>query len=223
MSQELQIYQARLDISPIEVDRLWRFLSEDERSRANQFKRAHLKRNFVAARGNLRELLARWLGCEPQEIRFNYSDRGKPYLQNLSPFEEIYFNLAHSQDLALYVLSRHSAVGIDLEYINPNCDVMGIAGRYFLPSEQKIISALGDRQQQQLAFYRLWTLKEAYGKATGQGIVNLLDAIDVSLCLERPLGEVLEIAGWSLNLLNTEEIAIDPSYAAALCKQANRE
>ena len=212
MSSDLQLYQARLDISATECDRLWQFLSEDERSRAERFKREYLKRNFVAARGNLREILAPRLGCEPKQVQFSYRDRGKPYIQN---FQGIYFNLSHSQDFAIYAVCSDREVGIDLEYINPQCDVDSIAERYFLPSEQKIISNLCDRDKY-LAFYRAWTLKEAYGKATGEGIANILDYMDVSPLLEKPMGETLQIKDWTLKLLDSE-LNIDSNYAAALC------
>jgi 4'-phosphopantetheinyl transferase len=212
MSQDLQLYQARLDISQTECDRLWQILSEDERSRADRFKREYLKRNFVAARGNLREILALRLGCEPRAIQFGYSDRGKPYIQN---FNGLHFNLSHSQDLAIYVICQDREVGIDLEFINSQCDVDSIAKRYFLPSEQKVISSLSNRDKY-LAFYQAWTLKEAYGKATGEGIANILDRVDVTPLLECPMGETLRIQNWHLKLI-TSELRIDLNYSAALC------
>jgi 4'-phosphopantetheinyl transferase len=212
MSQDLQLYQARLDISPTECDRLWQILSEDERSRADRFKREYLKRNFIAARGNLREILAPRLGCEASAIQFGYSDRGKPYIQN---FKGLHFNLSHSQDLAIYVICQDREVGIDLEFINSQCDVDSIAKRYFLPSEQKVISYLCERDKY-LAFYRAWTLKEAYGKATGEGIANILDQVDVTPLLECPMGETLRIQNWNLKLI-ASEFQIDLNYSAALC------
>ena len=213
MSQESQIHQVKLNISQIECDRLWQFLSEDERSRADKFKREHLKRNFVAARGNLREILAKYLACEPNKIVFGYGDRGKPYVEGFD--RVIHFNLAHSQDLAIYVISGDREVGIDLEYINFECKVEAIAKRYFLPSEQKLMERLSDRVDylaKYLAFYRAWTLKEAYGKATGQGIANILESLDVSPLIELPIGETLLINGWILQALDTQ-----PDYCAALC------
>ncbi|WP_103668674.1 4'-phosphopantetheinyl transferase superfamily protein [Pseudanabaena sp. BC1403] len=212
MSPDLQLYQARLDISATECDRLWQFLSADERSRADRFKQEHLKRNFIAARGNLREILASRIGCEPKKIQFIYSDRGKPYVQNS---QYVYFNLSHSQDWAIYAVCSDREVGIDLEYINPQCDVDSIAERYFLPSEQKIIQSLSDRNKY-LSFYHAWTLKEAYGKATGEGIANILDYVDVSSLLEMPIGKTLQIKEWTLKLL-APELNIDSNYAAALC------
>jgi 4'-phosphopantetheinyl transferase len=212
MFQNLQLYQAKLDIANMECDRLWQILSDDERSRADRYKREHLRRNFIAARGNLREILARSLNCEPQELNFGYSDRGKPFLKKPQNSDGLFFNLAHSQDLAIYALCSDREVGIDLEYINLQCDVERIAKRYFLPSEQKFISSFCDRQKY-LAFYQIWTLKEAYGKATGQGIANILDVVDVAPLLIS-MEKNLQIEGWTLELLNS---AIDLNYAAAIC------
>ena len=218
MTRYLDIHQVKLDISQIEFDRLWLFLSDDERSRADRFKREYLRRNFVAARGNLRALLAQRLGCLAKEIQFSYGDHGKPYIRE----GDIYFNLAHSQDLAIYAICSDREVGIDLEYINSDCDFESIARRYFLRSEQQIIEKL---QNQNLdlarrAFYRAWTLKEAYGKATGQGIANILDLVDVSQLLEISGDKTLQIGEWTIKLLANEldcELDIDFNYAAALC------
>ena len=222
MTRYPDLHQVRLDISQIEFDRLWLFLSDDERSRADRFKREYLRRNFVAARGNLRALLAQRLGCLAKEIQFSYGDHGKPYIRE----GDIYFNLAHSQDLAIYAICSDREVGIDLEYINSDCDFESIARRYFLRSEQQIIEKL---QNQNLdlarrAFYRAWTLKEAYGKATGQGIANILDLVDVSQLLEISGDKTLQIGDWTIKLLANEldselpsELEIDVNYAAALC------
>ena len=213
MFQNLQLYQAKLDIANMERDRLWQILSDDERSRADRYKREHLRRNFIAARGNLREILARNLNCEPQELNFGYSDRGKPFLKKPQNPDQLYFNLAHSQDLAIYALCGDREVGIDLEYINLQCDVERIAKRYFLPSEQKVISSFCDRQKY-LAFYQIWTLKEAYGKATGQGIANILGTVDVASLLTTDTN--LQVQHWALKLIDLE-IAISSNYAAAIC------
>jgi 4'-phosphopantetheinyl transferase len=222
VTRYLDIHQVRLDISEIEFDRLWLFLAEDERSRADRFKREYLRRNFVAARGNLRALLAQRLGCLAQEIQFSYGDRGKPYIRD----SDIYFNLAHSQNLAIYAICSDREVGIDLEYINPECDFEGIARRYFLRSEQQIIEKLQNQNSDlaRRAFYRAWTLKEAYGKATGQGIANILDLVDVSQLLEISGDKTLQIGDWTIKLLANEldselpsELDIDVNYVSALC------
>jgi len=214
MFPDLQLYQANLDISRAESDRLWHLLSEDERSRVERYKHEQSKRNFIAARGNLREILAPRLGCESREIEFGYGDRGKPYIKNPQNQEKLFFNLAHSRDWAIYALCGDREVGIDLEYINLQCDVERIAKRYFLPSEQKIISSLNNHDKY-FAFYRAWTLKEAYGKATGEGIANILDVVNITPLLISD--KTLQIQNWTLKLLNSGiDLDLDSNYAAAI-------
>ncbi len=227
MFPDLQLYQARLDISIVECNRLWSILSTDEKSRANQLKREYLRHSFIAARGNLRLVLARSLNCEPTEIQFAYSDRGKPYLlshQNPQNAQKVHFNLAHSQDLAIYIVSPDRQVGIDLELINPKIDVEGIARRYFSPSETNMITELGDRHRDLAIqyFYRAWTLKEAYAKATGQGITNLLNQIDITPLLDGTK-ESLQINNWQLQSIGSKftTLNIGTNYAAALCFEGN--
>ena len=229
LQKSLQLYQIRLDISPSEYDQLWSLLSTDERSRADCFKKDNLRRNFIAARGNLRLILARSLSCEPTEIQFAYSDRGKPYLlddsNNLNK-QKIYFNLAHSQDLAIYAVSQDREVGVDLEFINSQINFLGIAKRYFLASELQMIRELSDRNLACQLFYQIWTLKEAYAKATGKGIANLLNQIDVTPLLNSYLNssqqspkEFLQIGDWQLQLINSQffPFEMDSNYMAALC------
>ncbi|OIP76937.1 MAG: hypothetical protein AUK48_05115 [Oscillatoriales cyanobacterium CG2_30_44_21] len=216
MNSDLQLFKVNLDVSPIEIDHLWQVLSEDERSRADRFKFAHLRRNFVAARANLRLILSQFLNCKATDIEFAYGDRGKPYLKN-QPID-IHFNLAHAQNLAAYAVCCNRQVGIDLEYMNLDVDVEGIAQRYFSKKEQVLIQSLSiNPQQQYFAFYRAWVLKEAYAKATGLGIANLLHLDCVSL-LENPDGEALTINRWMLQLI-TDQLDLSSKYVAALCTQ----
>lgn len=206
----LYFTQAQLNINIDEYDRLWGLLSLDERDRANRLRHHSTRQSFVAARGNLREILGAWLNCEPEDIQFGYGDRGKPFVQN----HRVHFNLAHSQDLAIYVISNDYAVGIDLEYVDRGRDVIKIAKRYFAEAEQALIMGAGDRYVQQQTFFKAWTLKEAYAKATGQGIANILN-VDVAVLLKGDC-HTLQIGEWQLKLIE-HELAIAPDFVAAIC------
>src|SRR5579883_3241292 len=61
-----------LTLSPDEQKRAGRFLFERDRSR------------FVIGRGTLRAILGRYLRCEPRQIQFAYTERGKPSLAGRS-------------------------------------------------------------------------------------------------------------------------------------------
>lgn len=206
----LYFTQARLNINTYEFDRLWGLLSVDERDRANRLRHSDHRRNFVAARGNLREILGHWLDCEPRAITFGYGDRGKPFVHDCG----VNFNVAHSRDLAIYVISDEFAVGIDLEYVDHRRQVINIAKRYFSNAEQKLIMESGDRYAQQKTFFKAWTLKEAYAKATGQGIANILN-LDIVPLLDGDR-QIFQIGNWQLKLIE-HELAIAPNFAAATC------
>jgi 4'-phosphopantetheinyl transferase len=175
-NHEIHIWRASLNLSPQEIEQLEQTLSEDERSRANRFRFPHLKDRFIAARGNLRKILSFYLQIESDLIKFEYSSRGKPQLAvNLNQVG-LQFNLSHSQDLALYGFSLHQKIGIDLEHLRSISDVEKLAQRFFSAQEYKLINE-SDRNLKQQIFLQFWTAKEAYLKATGEGLVDSLSEI----------------------------------------------
>jgi 4'-phosphopantetheinyl transferase len=64
---------------------------------------------FVSGRGQLRELLASYLGEPPGKLRFRYSSYGKPALSGF----ELHFNVSHSGGLALLAFSTDHEIGVD--------------------------------------------------------------------------------------------------------------
>jgi len=86
----------------------------------------------------------------------------------------------------LYGFACDRAIGIDLEYIRSVMDVQQIARRFFSPSESAFILNLPD-EEKTAAFFRGWTAKEAYLKATGDGLSGSLDKIEVSLLPNEPV------------------------------------
>jgi 4'-phosphopantetheinyl transferase len=88
------------------------------------------------------------------------------------------FNLAHSHGVAVIAVAGSGAVGIDIERVRP-LDVEGIINSFFSTAEVEVILAQppADRLR---AFFTCWTRKEAYLKATGDGIAVPLDRFSVS-------------------------------------------
>src|SRR2546430_1908193 len=77
---EVHVWCAGLDRPPEGLARLAELLAEDERQRAERSRSPVVRREFPAARGLLRILLGRYLGCEPRRIRFRHGPQGKPEL-----------------------------------------------------------------------------------------------------------------------------------------------
>ena len=184
LPNEVHVWRENLDnVKPLLED-FAQVLSEDELVRARRFHFEQHRQRFVAGRGILRNILGRYLNIEPDKINFGYEPRGKPFLDENCNQINLKFNLSHSQNYALYVMSLNNSVGVDLECISSTTDVVSLAKRFFSPSEFAVIESASPEQQQQL-FFRYWTCKEAYLKATGTGLRDL-QKVEISLTAEQP-------------------------------------
>lgn len=144
------------------------YLDEIEKARYARFKNLTARDSFLVARGYLRHLLGNYLKIPPREVPILSLDHGKPSL----PAEiGLYFNLTHSHDLILYAFASEP-VGIDIEFTDRKVDFDPVMRRFFSEREREdwrnnsIPSAAE-------AFFRGWTRKEAFLKATGEGISGL--------------------------------------------------
>lgn len=153
-----------------------RFLSSDERLRAERFRFTKDRDRFVMARAILRLLLGRYLEADPHEIRLAYTAYGKPYL----PDNTLKFNVSHSGDMAVFAFALHAEVGIDVEKVKDDLDVMELARNFFSDTEINAMER-APQSQRTRSFYRCWTRKEAFIKAEGSGLSFPLDQFAVSL------------------------------------------
>lgn len=163
---EVHVWKARLDLDPEELSRLAQTLSTDEQARAARYRFEVHRRRFIAARGCLRRLLAQYLGCQAAAVRFRYGPSGKPAVVSEA---DLRFNVSHSDDVALYAFAQGREVGIDVERIREARGWERIAGRYFTPGECALLDAVPPALRA-AAFFQLWTRKEAYLKARGEGL-----------------------------------------------------
>lgn len=205
-TKTVHVWAVPLDLAPKASADLASVLSGDERERAEKFRLPHLRNHFIAARGSLRVLLGRYLQRDASSLEFSYSSRGKPALKGKGA-EPLHFNLAHSHDLALIAVTRSAPVGVDVERIRPMRDADRIAERFFSAREAAAFRNV-TAAEQDTAFFSLWTRKEAWLKATGDGISESLSKFEVTfLPADEP--RVLAIAddpaagaAWSLRALN---------------------
>jgi 4'-phosphopantetheinyl transferase len=155
-------------------------LAPDERARAQRYISATVRQRFITGRAMLRAILAEYLNCEPQRIRLATGPRGKPALGGPWSGDALRFNVAHSHDCLLVGVTRHRAIGVDVEYVHRAIDTDQIAARFFSPAEYAVYQRTPQALQRQ-AFLNCWTRKEAYIKARGDGLAIALDSFDVSL------------------------------------------
>ncbi|ELR97510.1 4'-phosphopantetheinyl transferase superfamily protein [Gloeocapsa sp. PCC 73106] len=177
---QAHIWCAQVQQIPTQIQQLWHLLNPVERKKAADFQFERHRNAFITGRGYLRIILSRYLQLKPQEIEFNYTPKGKPYLAHQFLESNLQFNLSHSHELILYALTLDKPIGIDLEYLRPFPEAEKIAQRFFSPREAAFISNCPDSLKSP-AFFQGWTSKEAVLKATGEGIGGGLEKIEVEL------------------------------------------
>jgi 4'-phosphopantetheinyl transferase len=151
-------------------------LAADERARADRFRTTELGRRFALARVFLRRMLAAYAQVEASALRIGYGANGKPFLVDAP---ELRFNLSHAHDRAIYAIAPGREVGIDIETTGRAVDIAGVARRVFSHIECAALDALAPDARRE-AFFRIWTRKEAYVKARGEGLAYPMRSVTVS-------------------------------------------
>lgn len=212
----VHIWRANLDQADWVTNNYLRLLSHDERERAERFHFPVDRNRFITRRGILRRLLSRFVHCAPDQLMFEYSDYGKPRLVEQFNPGCVAFNLSHSNGKALFVVSQQEMLGIDIEFMRDDRDLLSIAAAAFSCHELEQLRALPENLQKE-AFFSCWTRKEAFIKATGKGLSFPLKNFDVSL-LPGDRFKILRVVGlpeekftWQL-----EDLPVEKGYKAAL-------
>ena len=214
---EVKLWRVDLESVRSNESRWQKLLSADESARASRFHFALDRQCFVASRALLRTILGGYLAAEPKELSFSYSSKEKPSLGPAYAASGLRFNVSHSGGIALFAFARQRDVGVDIEQIRRDVEVEAIARRFFSAYEQAQLAAMPAEKKVD-AFFRCWTRKEAYIKATGDGLSLPLSQFDVSLEMDetnallatRP--DRLEANRWFL-----QEVVVGADHKAALC------
>jgi 4'-phosphopantetheinyl transferase len=202
----VHVWAASLDLPVNTITALASILASTELDRAARFRFVRDRNRFIAGRGFMRVILGHYLSANPVELEFIYGNHGKPALGGVFATARLHFSLSHSENLGLLAISPVGAVGVDVENIRPLDDADSLVNRFFsqreITSFQKV-----PKNAKSLAFFKLWTRKEAFLKATGEGIAHLLDQVEVSflpnesvklLNLPKQLGQITD---WHLHNL----------------------
>jgi len=209
---DVHVWRAALDPPAEAVAALAHLLSDDERERAARLRFARDRIAFIVARGTLRTLAGRYLAAAPARLAFGYRKYGKPYLTAPGGLR---FNVSHSGQRALLCFARDREVGVDIELWRQLPDLLSLARTAFSPAEYAALCRLPEAAHHD-AFFACWSRKEAFIKATGEGVEQLA-AFDVNLAPGEP-ARLLRIDGeppgaprWSIH-----DLPAIPGYATAL-------
>lgn len=209
---DVHIWSIHLPLPVTEMADLEHCLSDDEKSRAAQFRFAIHRERFIGARLALRYILSRYLNVSPESIQFNKGVHGKPFIE--SPKTNLQFNISHADEFAVFAITLDHAVGIDIEKVRDRAS-QDIAARFFTHEENAALKR-APRDAKLTTFYRLWSRKEAIIKALGKGISSLpLSSFSVS-ATENP-----EILFMDNELWLLRSLTIHPDYQAAIATAAS--
>jgi 4'-phosphopantetheinyl transferase len=170
--------RARLEVWTMRVGALteddagrWtNLLDETETAAARRFVFARHRIQYVAAHALARVALGVTASVDPAAWRWTAGPHGKPAARLGGAPAAMSFNLSHAEGVVgVAVLARDGAdVGFDIEPFGRTVD-LGVADRYFRPEEVAWLASL-PADERPRGFMRLWTLKEAFIKATGEGL-----------------------------------------------------
>jgi 4'-phosphopantetheinyl transferase len=153
-------------------------LSPDERARVAGMRFEAGRHQQLVTRALARSVLSTYLPeVPPAEWRFELGEYGRPSVARDMPAaaRALHFNIAHTTGLVTMAVGRMPRIGVDVERADARVR-LAVARRYFSVAETASLEALPDIERRR-RFQRLWTLKEAYLKAVGTGIVGGLASI----------------------------------------------
>lgn len=156
-------------------------LSEQERQRYRRFVYPRHRHQYLVSHALVRDVLSRYAPVSPEAWRFGTSPHGRPTILEPMEWRALKFNLSHTDGLSAVAVAWELAVGVDVEAVRMRADLRTLAERIFSAPEVEQLKVYPDR------FFDLWTLKEAYVKATGFGLAIPLNRFSIVLSeLERP-------------------------------------
>jgi 4'-phosphopantetheinyl transferase len=157
------------------LPRLQRVLSPAERDRLPAFRVEADRVAYAAGHGLVRYALSsRAPGVVPEAWTFRTGPRGRPEVDGPGPHRGLRFNLSHTRGTVACVVTDGVACGIDVERRAGAADVELLADGVLTAAERRRLDGL-EGAARRAEFFRHWTLKEAYAKARGDGVVLPLD------------------------------------------------
>jgi 4'-phosphopantetheinyl transferase len=215
---EIHVWLAELPRLEAQHEELEAVLNAEERARANRMLRASQRGQYTLCRGVLRMLLAAYTGQRPEAVEFAYGPWGKPLAAGQLAEAHLEFNLAHSGELAVYAVTQGRRVGVDVECAREVPEAEQIVARHFAAEECTAWQQLA-AEERQAAFFRVWTRREAFAKATGQGLgqgwSEFAVAVEASAArLLHIAGDAAAAAGWTLC-----DLDLPPPYHGAVAAE----
>jgi 4'-phosphopantetheinyl transferase len=152
-------------------------LSIEERTQRDRLHFTADRRDFTIAHDLLRRSLSSCADMPPTDWRFASNDYGKPSVESIAPqLRALSFSLSHTRGLVACAIALNAPLGVDVERIDQSRHVQQIANRFFSEKEAAWLRQCS-AELRNIHFVELWTLKEAFFKATGVGLSGSLTGV----------------------------------------------
>lgn len=174
------------DPSPQEFSSTLNLLNQDEHSSITRFVKMEDRKRALVSRLLQYALAHEVIGIPYEEISIKRTEEGKPYLE-CDPvglkFPNFNFNVSHHGDYVAIASEPLCLVGLDIvSYAIPQTETIPEFiqnfSSYFSRLEWDKIINVGSHEEILIQFYRYWCLKEAYVKATGNGLACQVDKVE---------------------------------------------
>lgn len=150
-------------------------LSTEERRRMQGFKFDRHRDKFLKRITWVKTRLSQSTFIPPSDLQFEYGQWGKPFIPQVKDLD---FSYSHSEDYVMLTISTVGEVGCDIEKIDPRIEARTLCGQFFSPEEVRAMLKYPQVEHMEI-FFNLWTRKEAFIKAVGQGLSYGLNAFSV--------------------------------------------
>jgi len=192
-SHDVHVWGFSLDVDAAELTHAAQYLSGNEQERVNRLVSGRHQQEFMAAHVVLRKVLSRYCTQRPQELDIQKTSAGKPFLTH---DHAVRFNLTHSHGRALIAIAKDREVGIDLEKVRPEVDIVSLANRFLSSQDQAFIGG-GDSKRRHERFLQVWVAREAVFKGEGKGMTFPLHRDHVELSSDGKEGRLVRGGGGS--------------------------
>ncbi len=184
---EIHLWLAFIPAFTARIKELEAVLSREEIRRMQRYYFPKDRARLAVSYGILRIIMGRYLNIFPHLLTFRRGAAGKPELQGFQNLPAFSFNISHSHELVVFAFSKFRRLGVDVEHIRPMPDFPEIMNCNFHPYEIAALQGIPLYERQQ-AFFYYWTGKEAFVKATGEGLSRSLASFFISLNHEQEEG-----------------------------------
>ncbi|MGG0761478.1 4'-phosphopantetheinyl transferase Sfp [Bacillus paramycoides] len=165
----------------------YNLLNDVEREKANSYHHLADRARFIIGCVISRLVLGKILSMSPVQVPIDRMcpvcklQHGRPQLPEGMP----QLSVSHSGEWVVVAFTKSAPVGVDVEQMNPNVDVMKMAEGVLTDIEIAQVMKLPDEQRLE-GFLTYWTRKEAVLKATGEGLLIPTVHITVSAPSDPP-------------------------------------